>query len=374
MSRRAIWRIQSSVILAAFERLIESRASFTGHVAINLAGNLLSRLITLASVAAVTRLYAAGDYGQWVVVLSLASCGVSLATMRYDIAVVIAPTRQMAAALVLVIAVGALVMTFVSAATVIIAPAYFVSKVSGLAEGQRALILLVPLVLLLLTLQTALQAWMTREHKFQAMSLSQLVQALVTALVTIGLPFVAGASAKIAAAGAIIGLACGTLVCAWVSAKNLFEDISSDPASNALDGMRRFKVYPLYMLPYSLSSILSERILQLVIAAAYSTGTLGAYYVARQISSAPGTIVSVALRQAMFAHSARKEQIDVIKGRVERVLTLLIEVVAPALAYCLVWSSPIVNFLLGSRWTDLNDFIWWSLFPGEFVPCCQLAR
>lgn len=367
MNKEAIWRARSSFILAAFERLTGSRASFTGHVAINLTGGLLARLVTFASLAAITRLYAATDYGQWVVVLSLASFVVPLATMRYDIAVVIAPTRQMAAALVIAMAGGALAMTFVSAAIALFAPASVVRMVSGLAEGQQKLIPFVPFVLLLLAAQTALQAWMTRERKFVAMSLSQLLQALVTAAVTILVPFVAGASPEAVAAGAIVGLVWGLYVCVWAVSSNLLANIGSAPAATAVDAMRHFKVYPLYMIPFSLSGAIAERVVQLVLATAYSTGALGAFYVARQITSAPALLVSGALRQVMFAHSAREGQSHVIKSRIERVVTFLIDAEAPALAFCLVWLHPIINLLMGTRWTGLSDFAWWSLFPGSML-------
>ncbi|MDQ6703605.1 MAG: oligosaccharide flippase family protein [Pseudomonadota bacterium] len=365
MSSGAIWRARSSYILAAFERLIGSRASFTGHLAINLTGSVLARLITLASMVAITRLYAATDYGQWVVVLSLASFIVPLATMRYDIGVVIAPTRHMAAALVLAIAAGALATAFVSAAIALIAPPSVVRMVSGLTEGQQKLILLVPLVLLLLTTQTVLQAWMTRERKFAAMSLSQMLQALVTAAVTILLPFVAGASAGAAATGAIVGLVCGLFVCVWASSRNLIALIGSNPAAAAVDAMRHFKVYPLYMLPYSLSIGILERVTQLILASAYSTGALGTFYVARQITMGAANIVCAALGQVMFAHSAREERCLEIKSRTDRLLTFLIDAEAPALAFCLVWLPSILNLLMGSRWTGLSDFAWWNLFPAS---------
>jgi O-antigen/teichoic acid export membrane protein len=366
MKSEAIWRAPSSFILAAFERRVASRASFTGHVAINLAGGGFARLVTFASIAAVTRLYAASDYGQWIVVLSLASFVVPLATMRYDVALVIAPTRRKAAALVLVIAAGALTTALVFAAILFIAPASVMRMVSGLTECQQELIRLIPLVLLLLAAQSALQAWMTREHKFAAMSLSQMVQALVTAVATIGLPFVADASAGAAAASAIAGLVCGNFVCVWASL-NLIADIGKNPVRAAMEAMRHYKIYPLYMLPYSLSGGILERALQLVLSSAYSAGALGAFYVARQITTGPANIVSAVMGRVMFAHSARDGQSHITKNRVNRILTVLIDAEAPALAFCLVWLSPILNLLMGSRWTGLSDFAWWSLFPGSML-------
>ena len=78
--------------------LLEHRGSFTGDVLISLGGSGVARLITLASMPFITRLYGASDYGAWVIILTIAGLLLLLATLRYELAVVLAPTRRITCA------------------------------------------------------------------------------------------------------------------------------------------------------------------------------------------------------------------------------------------------------------------------------------
>jgi O-antigen/teichoic acid export membrane protein len=121
-------------------------------------------------------------------------------------------------------------------------------------------------------------------------------------------------------------------------------------------------VYPLYTLPYSLSAVLSERVLQLVLAGSYSLAVLGSFYVARQVVTAPSALLSQALRQVVFAYGAQLDCYGQTRERVNRVLVLLVEILAPALAFGIIWLKPIILVALGDRWPHLAEFAWWIMF------------
>jgi O-antigen/teichoic acid export membrane protein len=171
---------------------IGQRSSFTGHVIISVASGSLARAITFASLPFVTRIYAPADLGIWAIILTLAAFFVPLATLRYEVAVIIAPTRRMAAALVMVIGACTLAVAAAVAVSMVIAPHQLLEVISGLSADKQGLLGLVPFVLAQLAGQAALQAWLTRERKFGALSLAQLIQAIVTAAAMLLLPLIAG--------------------------------------------------------------------------------------------------------------------------------------------------------------------------------------
>ena len=213
-----------------------------------------------------------------------------------------------------------------------------------------------------------LQSWLTRERQFGALSTTQLLQALVTAAATLLLPLALGANAGAAATGAIMGLVSAIFFMAWCARPHLFEAAGRRRLDiPARHGLRRYKVYPLYMVPYSLSAGLSERVLQLALAGSYSLGVLGAFYVARQVVTAPSAMLSQALRQVVLAYGAQLDDRARLRERVNRVLLLLVEVLAPALAFGIVWLEPFVFTALGDQWPHLAEFAWWIMFVAATI-------
>ncbi|MGH7186916.1 MAG: oligosaccharide flippase family protein, partial [Pseudomonadota bacterium] len=299
MSYGPIRRVRSWSIKTVSDRLIGWRASFTGDAIISLAGGSLARAITLASMPFVTRIYSPADVGVWAIVLTLAGFLVPLANLRYDVAIVIALTQRTAAAIALAIGVCMLAVAVALAAALSVAPKQLLEAISGLGPDKQGLLAVVPLLLVLLAAQATLQAWLTRERQFGALSLAQLIQAIVTAAAMLLLPLIAGASAGVATAAAMLGLAMGITVTAWAGGAQILSYADRRLAHAVRTGLRRYKVYPLYFVPYSLSAGLAERILQLVLAGAYSISALGAFYVARQLVTAPATLLSATLCQVM---------------------------------------------------------------------------
>jgi O-antigen/teichoic acid export membrane protein len=339
------------------------RKSFTADTLISLGGTGLARLTAFASMAAITRIYAPDDYGTWVVLLALAGFILPFATLRYDIALVIAPTRRIAAALFVAVVAFTLVMSALALVSLVAAPIRVLEIVTGLGADQSGWLVLVPFVLVLLSCHLMLQSWLTRERQFGALSTTQLLQAVVTAAATLLLPLRMGANAGAAATGAIIGLVSAIFFMAWCARPHLFEAVGRRRLDiPARHGLRRYKVYPLYMVPYSLSAGLSERVLQLALAGSYSLGVLGAFYVARQVVTAPSAMLSQALRQVVLAYGAQLDDRARLRERVNRVLLLLVEVLAPALAFGIVWLEPIVFTALGDQWPHLAEFAWWIMF------------
>jgi O-antigen/teichoic acid export membrane protein len=224
-----------------------------------------------------------------------------------------------------------------------------------------------PAAFVLVGAQTMMQAYLTRLRKFTTLGLAQILQALTTPVVTLGLLLAAPASGETAAAGAVAG--------AVAALATMMASVRADFASRrnrgwrrvALVTARRFKVYPLYMTPYSLSAGLFERILQIVFSRFYSVAAFGAFSIARQLMTAPATLLAGSMRQVMFAHSAQETSAEARRSRVFRVLGVLLDGLAPSLAFALVWLAPLIRLLLPPAWSDVAQFAWWSLFPSSML-------
>lgn len=345
-------------------KLLQQPGSFASDTLISLGGGVVARLISLGAMPFVTRLYDAADYGVWVIVLTLGSLFLPLATLRYELALVLSPTRRMVAGLSAAMGVFTVTITLVTVVMVLLAPPEFWSAVAGLAPPRQDVLVFVPLVLILLATQLVLRSWATRNRRFVQLSLAQLAQSIVTSAGVLALPLVMGPTSMAATVGASAGLLAAVAVLLW-HAGDMVTGARRDRLPRASrHALRRYRVYALYVVPYSLSASITERIVQLVLASTFSLGTVGAFFVARQMMTAPATLIANALRNVIFAYGAQQDSKEQLGHRVELLLRVLIVLIAPLLAFGFVWLKPISAIAFGDRWELLPDFLWWAMLIG----------
>jgi O-antigen/teichoic acid export membrane protein len=131
--------------------------------------------------------------------------------------------------------------------------------------------------------------------------------------------------------------------------------------------LRQYSVYPKYTLPLSLSSSVTERVTQLVLAQAYSLGTLASFYMARQLLSGITSVIAGSLRNVFFAHSSWDNSISETRNRALNMLKLLTYLLAPALAFAVFRIEDVVQFLAGDKWPSLAPMAWLCMFPATIL-------
>jgi len=368
---------EQEAIMEASSRALGPRAELARRVGslsvdtiVAATGTSVARLISLGFLLLIMRVYSPADVGSWIIILTLAGCVQPFALLRYDIAVVIAPTRRIAAALAAAMTAQVVILTVIVQTSLLLLPPSALIALSGLSLVQLPLIQLVPIVFLFLTTQTIFQSWFTRERKFVAMAAVQILQAVVSGLAMLLFAWMFTASASAAAAGALAGLACGVFAAGAVSGRLFSYFCQRGLLARVWCSLKRYKVYPLYSLPYSLSAVFSERIFQVVLASSYSLGVLGTFFVARQIVTSPFALVQDALRKAMFAHSANEKSHELIKDRIMLVLSFLGLALSAVIGYGVVWLKPILMSIVGHRWPDLPDFAAWAMLPAAMSLYC----
>lgn len=328
----------------------------------------LSRAITLASMAFISRIYAAEAYGSWIIILSLVTFVMPLATLRYDLAIVLAVTRRMSAGIGCAILTQSFLLSCVCFLALTLLPVRAIEAISGLAATQQKFLLLLPIVIFLSAANTVFQAWSNRERNFWGVALSITLQAIVTAALTLGLPLFFGPSGWTAAAAAITGITTAVGVLAFQSSEFFYQSLERPFLVRAAwHGIRRYQVYAVLGIPYAISAVLTERIQQLLITNYYGIGTLASLFVVRQIIMGPTSIVAGSLRQTVFAFGAQQDSLETLRKRVLTILRIMILAVGPALAFGLAWIKPSVAILMGPKWPYLAEFSFWTLLPASML-------
>jgi O-antigen/teichoic acid export membrane protein len=165
--------------------------------------------------------------------------------------------------------------------------------------------------------------------------------------------------------GGLVGQFLNVTILGMAARQSLWPLLCARPRfSNIKRAMKRYRVYPIYTLPYSLSVAFTERALQVAIASMYSLTFLSTYYVARQILLAPAQIVSAAMRNVLLSHGARHDSIEETRPYVANLVGLFSAACAPLLATGAIWLKPIILVMLGDRWPNMADLAWWCMWPG----------
>jgi O-antigen/teichoic acid export membrane protein len=320
---------------------------------VNVGGAVASRGLMVAALPIITHQFTPEQVGIWPLVLSLASIFAPVATLRLDIVIPI--LRHARPALVI----GNLLLLFGFAASLLLLAGLFLFP-SGLevlagtriGPGERFLI---AVQLLSIVGLTVFSAWLVRRRSYPMLALAHLLSAVATIVLLIALPRLAGATTIVLVSAIVGGHVAGTL---WAMSAALRSGFTVSRGHLRRTGVRalliRHSNYPLYSLPYSLSSILVERGFPLLLGASFGLASSGGYYLLRQALFAPVSIVTTAFRQVMFGHAAAETDPLAMKALLLR-LSMPVLVMTPLVAaYFIIFSTDAAISLLGSEWQALE--------------------
>jgi O-antigen/teichoic acid export membrane protein len=353
-----------SALTAVMARL--QQHSFERDTLLSMGMGIVSRLLQFASLPLLAFFYAPADIGLWSVLLSVTGYLIAVATMRLDIAIVTAKHKKLALVVFLLTLVTTAAVVFFTFVATQVLPDSFWSAVSGLDRENLHLLGLAPILLLLLSTQVLMQSYLTREKKFLNLGLASALQAIIVPVVSIGILAFVPPSGRAAAIGAMAGIAAGNLLMLF-GLRSVLTGVPARWCRLARLAIERFKVYPTWVLPYSLSRSSQERIVQVIFVSFYPLSVLGMYSVARQLLTAPAILLASSLRLTMFAHSAREPDPVAISERVNQVLQIMIVLLAPAVGFAFFWLVPVLKFVMPPSWSDIGIYAWWCLFPASLL-------
>lgn len=334
-------------------------------------GTALAQIITAASTPLLTRLFAPEAHAAWAIFLSTSVIFSGIATLRYELAVVLPRDRQQSACLVL------------AGGTV----AVIVSLLSGLALGLagpqilppewhgalRLWCWLVPVSVLSTALYQMAIAWCTREADFSLYSAAQFALPVGILLGQLGF----AAAGRRDAWGLIGGTVCGQFaVAALLGARLGWRDRATLQAVSwhkVFEVAKAFRNYPLYMTPYTVVGLTRERLVYFLLGRLGTAAAAGHYNLVARLINLPNSFVASALRPVFFQHATGQDPRTLEQPVLEITRTLgLVSVLlyapfiaqapwlfgivfgdawVPAAPYAVVLSLPAIPLLMGN-WAD----------------------
>jgi O-antigen/teichoic acid export membrane protein len=309
---------------------------------------IAGQVVTFLSLPLLARLYAPREFGIWALFISAGLVIGSVATLRYELAVVLPDRDRPAAALLIAGSVAALT---VSGLTMALVP-----SIARLSIGtDDALQLggvtwsLPALVLLAAAVQLGL-AWCTRRAFFAVYSLGQFALPFATVLFQAFAPAAGVGDANGLILGSIFGYAAAAIVL-WVPV--LLRDgaiLASGMRVRRVGSMaRRYFQYPCYMTPYTVVSTLRDRTVYFLIGQFADANRVGYYSMAQRFTNLPNSFVSGAVRPVFFQHAARGN-LAAMGSAVFALMAVLLSLTVPSLVVFWFHAEEILRLFLGAQW------------------------
>lgn len=328
-----------------------------------MSGTVIGRLILLAAMPIITRLYGPDDFALLAVFMAFTSTISVIACLRLELAIPLAQDDDDAANLLAV----AVVFSLATSALVLLA-AFFLPPSAYAAIGNPELAAYAPLVALgVLTISTyaAFQYWATRARRFRSISRTRIGQSSFGVATMLSLGW--GAAGPLGLLlGNVISTGAGGLSLAAHALRHdcaKFRKVSRRRITEVLRTHHRF---PVYSTPEALANVGSVQ-LPILLIAANTSDDAGQLYLAMQIMAAPMTLLGTSVAQ-VYASRAREEldagRLSPFTRRIMRRLLLigiipivLVAVIAPLvspLVFGEAWHRAGVVIALIAPWTLLQ--------------------
>ena len=310
------------------------------------AGTLISQCITFACLPILFRLYEPEHFAPWALALAVISFAGGVATLRYELAVVVERDHFDASALFWLSMALAIVFGGIAAAA-LNAPALQVWLFGGAVESGLGAVLMTWLMLIALT--QAVLGWSLHCGAFSAVSLGQIGNAIATNVVQLAGGFMAP-DGRWLILGSMLGQAALLLLTAWGTLRS-----SRPPAwpRACVDRIKQLAArhwrFPLLSTPYTFCSIARDRGPILVLGAFASSTDVGLYSQAWRIINFPVGISSSAVRPVVF-HAAAKDGLAAHETHVGRILAAMVVLGAPWVAIFGLHAEDLFALVLGESW------------------------
>lgn len=317
-------------------------------------GGVVGQSAVVLCMPVLTRLYSPESYGQWALLMTLVLVAGTLASLRYELSVLLPDSHDKAANVFALCLCLSVVVAASLALFLLLVPNSFVTSV-GFA-GLRQWFWAVPLLVVARGFHQTCISWYTRMAAFSRVSLVTAMLPMFTIVTQIALPLL-GASddARGLVVGSIVGhtLAAGVGILLLIPGRQLnLRALSWQCIKNVFLDYRK---YPLYMTPYTIVSELRNRLAAFLFAAYGQTMTLGYFVFSEKMTRVPVNTVTNAIRPVFFqkaaAHPFRSLQDSILRS-----LFFINKAATPFFVLFWLAHARIFEFVFGPEWRGASVY------------------
>lgn len=331
-----------------------AKSDFYKSVLTILSGSTLAQLIPLFTEPILVRLFTPLEFGILALFLSVATIFSSVATARYEMAIVLPKTDKSAINLLFLSLLIALFISVISGLIVIV----FGHDISALVNAPELneFLIWVPLYVLVAGIFQSFNMWTTRKKYFKNMATSKVSQSGSNAAIALGSGF-AGANAFGLISGQIGGWFTGGIPLFykfWKRDRHLISEVNIDRMKVEAQTYNDFpKVNSLHVL----SDIGQQSLFSFILSRFFGGSILGFYSRMIRIVKVPAGFIGSAVGQVFYQKAGEQWQENKdIRSLYTSQLKLMLLLGLPIFGIIALWGPEIFGFVLTQKWAVAGEY------------------
>lgn len=331
------------------------RGSFLDDVLKLSIGTLTGRMITLAALPVLTRLYSPVDFALLAVFLALVNTLAVGACLRLEIAIPLVKSDEEAG----VVLILALIVLGAIALMLLIPALILPDSLAGWlgAPGIAPYFWLVPVAVALAGSYSAFQYWSTRARRFGDISRTRIGQAVLGVTVMLVLGWVGVAPLGLLL-GNILTAGAGGVSLAISALRHNSALLRPVPLSTLCAALRRQRNYPMLSVPEALLNLVGSQVPVLVIAA-NAGAEAGFLLLAMQAMAAPMALLGSSISQVYMSRAPQEYRSGTLAAFTRTIIRRLVLVGVGPLTLVGVLAPTVFPLVFGAQWARAGDIAFW---------------
>ena len=333
---------------------LQPRGEFGRSVLTVMSGTVIAQAVPVLASPVLTRLYTPADFGVFALFLATAAVFGTLATGRYELAVMLPEDNATALSVVRLCLLVTLAVTGLSLG----AATLFGSLIGSWFEndGLRLWALLVPVSVLLTGVQQTFNHWSNRGKRFRRVARSRVAQSFTAAMTIIAIGSFQGGPA-----GLIVGYLSGqTVAVVWIvvtAYRGEIRQLLDAPRVGARRIASRYRDFPRFMGPAALLGVVSSQLPVLLLTSFFGATVAGFVSLSQRVIRLPISVVAQSIgevfrQRASEDYVRRGECRGVFLGTLKN-LGLIATLPFGTLAVAAPW---LFAFVFGEEWRTAGEY------------------
>lgn len=333
---------------------LEGKSDFYKSVLTILSGSTLAQLIPLITEPILVRLFTPLEFGILALFLAVATIFSSIATARYEMAIVLPKSDKSAINILFLSLLIAVFMSLLSGLIVLV----FGEDISSLvnAPGLNEFLIWVPLFVLAAGIFQSLNMWTTRRKNFKNMAVSKVTQSGSNATIAVGSGW-AGANVMGLISGQVGGWFAGGIPLFykfWKKDRKLITEVSG---SRMKVEAKTHSDFPRVNSLHVLSDIGQQSLFNLMVSRFFGGSTLGFYSRMIRIVKVPAGFIGSAVGQVFYQKAGEQWQENQdVRLIYTSQLKLMLILGLPIFGILALWGPEIFGFVLTQKWVIAGEY------------------
>jgi O-antigen/teichoic acid export membrane protein len=310
-------------------------------------GTTIAQAIPIAISPILTRIYTPEDFGMFALYMSIASIFATIATGRYELAIMLPKKNEDAINIVFLSIAIAFIVSLISFIIIFI----FNNQITTLLKNPKVSdwLYFIPLTVLLTGLYQSFNYWSNRQKQYRRLAISRVIQSSGTASTNLAMGF-NGFTTSGLIAGSLVGQAIATSVLVkmvWKEDSKLLHHIN---CLKMFALLKKHKKLPLLNSPNALIDGVRLSGINILIAKYFTTATLGQFSLAWKMVQTPLGLLGGSLSQVFFqkvASAKKNELFNIVKKFIAKATLIAV----PIFLIIFLFSVDIFTFIFGDDWS-----------------------